>query len=108
MWLTTHNLRKFHRDTLGTKWNFRVWQEVAEGKDIVRIFFWNEERDHCGVVQVPPGGRTDTSALHILIEKLVADPELRAKHKKELRFPVERYYSEYRAFPEESLAAEKR
>lgn len=108
MWMDAYNLAMFHRDKHGTKWNFRVWQEAINGKDVVRVFFWNEERDRCGVVWIPPGGRTDVSALHILIQKLVADPELRAKHRRELRFPLERYYSEYGAFPEESQAPEKR
>jgi hypothetical protein len=43
-----------------------------------------------------------------VIEKLVADPDLRAKHQRELRFPLERHYEEYGAFPEESEIPEKR
>lgn len=108
MWMDTHNLAKAHRDKQGTRWHFRVWHEVVNRRDVVRVFFWNDERDHCGVVWVPPGGRTDLSALHGLIQRLVADPELRAKHQRELRFPLDRHYSEYGAFPEESGAPERR
>jgi len=34
--------------------------------------------------------------------KLTKDPVLRQKHYKELRFPLERYYPEYGAFPGET------
>jgi len=44
---------------------------------------------------------THSSRLKRLIEKLVADPTLRKKHRKQLQFPLERHYSEYGAFPEE-------
>jgi hypothetical protein len=37
------------------------------------------------------------------MDKLVADPELREQYRRDLSFPLERYYSEYGAFPEEKL-----
>lgn len=57
---------------------------------------------------LPPGARTDVSALHSLIEKLAADRGFRASHVRELRFPLERHYSEYGIFPEETLSPERR
>jgi len=85
-----------------------VWHDMVNRKRVARVFFWNDERDSSGIVLFPPGARTNFSALHSLIEKLAADPNLRAKYQRKLRFPLERYYSEYGALPEESEAAEKR
>jgi len=81
---------------------------MVNRKRIVRVFFWNDERDSSGIVLFPPGARTNFSALHNLIDKLAADPKLRAKHQRKLRFPLERYYSEYGALPEESEGPQKR
>jgi hypothetical protein len=100
MWWEHQKLDKARTDTAGTKWHFRVWRDV--GKNVARVFFWNDERDSTGVVLLPSETRTDVSALGSLIEKLAADPKLRAKHHRELQFPLERYYSEYGVFPEES------
>jgi hypothetical protein len=36
-----------------------------------------------------------------LIEKLVADQELRKRYERDIEFPLERHYPEYGAFPEE-------
>jgi hypothetical protein len=105
MWWEHHKLDEARTDTRGTKWHFRVWRDV--GKHVARVFFWNDERDFTGIVLFPPGARTNFSALHGLIEKLVADPKLRAKHRRKLRFPLDRYYSEYGALPEESEAPKK-
>ena len=44
---------------------------------------------------------THVTALRDFIRKLVADPSLRAKYRRDLQFPLERNYSEYGVFPEE-------
>jgi len=36
-----------------------------------------------------------------MIQKLVASEELRAAHRRGLRFQLERFYAEYGVFPEE-------
>jgi hypothetical protein len=108
MWWDHQNFGRVRKDKKGTKWNFRVWHDMVNGKRVARVFFWNDKRDSSGIVLFPPGARTNFSALHSLIEKLVADPKLRAKHQRKVRFPLERYYSEYGALPEESKASEKR
>ena len=105
MWWDDQNLDKPRRDKSGKRWNFRVWHEIwTEDKvlDAQRVFFWDDGKDCCGVVLLLPGKTLHVRDLHSLIEKLVADPELREKHKRDLRFPIERHYSEYGAFPEET------
>jgi hypothetical protein len=105
MWWDSQNLDKPRRDKSGKRWNFRVWHEVwTEDKvlDAQRVFFWDDEKDCCGVVLLLPGTTLHVRDLHRLIEKLVADPELREEHKRDLRFPIERHYSEYGAFSEEA------
>ena len=77
-----------------------MWHDSSpQGKHVERVFFWDDEQELCGVVLICPA--IHVSRLRSLIQKLVADPSLRAKHKRALRFPLERHYSEYGAFPEE-------
>ena len=99
MWWDHQNLNKPRKDTSGKRWNFRVWHDVLQKCHVERVFFWDDKREFCGVVLVSPS--LHVSDLHGLIEKLLADPTLRAKHRRELRFPLERHCSEYGAFPEE-------
>jgi hypothetical protein len=91
--------QKSRKDSNGKQWNFRVWYGLPSGQS-KRVFFWDESKEDCGVVFC--AAWTHFSRLKQLIEKLVADPSLREKHRKELRFPLERHYSEYGAFPEEN------
>src|SRR5215471_2638126 len=100
MWWDQQNLNRPRRDRTGKRWNFRVWHGFSpQGRHVERVFFWDDNQEFCGVVQVCPA--THISKLRSLIQKLVADPGLRARHRRELRFPLERHYSEYGTFPEE-------
>ena len=102
MWWDYQNLNKPRTDKTGMKWNIRVWHEVISQGHVARIFFWNEKRDFTGVVLYPPAANTHISRLRAVIQKLIADPQLRAKNQREISFPLESHYSEYGAFPEES------
>jgi hypothetical protein len=106
MWWDHQNLNKPRIDKSGNKWNFRVWGDSwTDNNGVVlsaqRIFFWNDKKNFCGVVLLPPGSAVHVSRLHRMIDKLVADATLRQRYKRELRFPLERHYSDYGAFPEE-------
>ena len=104
MWWDYQNLNKPREHKSGRLWNFRVWHEVWTEKKVLsaqRIFFWDDEKEFCGVVLLGPGSTLHVSRLHRLIDKLVADPNLPLKYRRELVFPLERKYSEYAAFPEE-------
>jgi hypothetical protein len=79
------NLNKPRTDKSGTKWNLRVWHEVftlQRVQSVARIFFWNEKQDFTGVVLLSPEANQHVRYLHNLIEKLVANPKLRAKHQR--------------------------
>jgi hypothetical protein len=105
MWWDHQNLNKPRHEKGGKRWNFRVWHEVWTDEKVrsaQRVFFWDDEKSSSGVVLLPPGLTMHVSQLHKLIDKLVADPSLRAKHERDLHFPLERHYSEYGAFPEEN------
>jgi hypothetical protein len=65
------------------------------------LFFWDDRKSCCGVVLIPPDAVKPYSQLKTLIEKLVANAELRRRHQRELQFPLETHYSGYPAFPEE-------
>src|SRR5262245_2503803 len=96
--------QKPRRDKSGKRWNFYIWADVwTEEKVLIaeRLFFLDDKKAFCRVIRFPTGSDIHLSRLKTLIEKLVADPALRKKHRRELRFPLERYYSEYGAFPEE-------
>jgi hypothetical protein len=92
------------KDRSGCSWNFRTWRSflLIENKQVMahRLFFWNDNKSSCGVVLFLPGSRSSGRRKQ-LIEKLVADPTLREKYQRGLRFPLERHYSDYGAFPEE-------
>ena len=100
MWIE----EKPRKDILGKRWNFAIWHDVWTDERVLsaeRLFFWDDEHKHCGVVLFPAGNTVHFSRIRTLIAKLVADPNKREQHKRELRFPLERYYSENGAFPEE-------
>ena len=92
------------KDSSGRRWNFRIWHDVWTDDKVVsaqRVFFWDDSKSHCGVVLFPVGSTAHFSRLRKLIEKLVADAALRQHYRRDLRFPLERHYSDYGAFPEE-------
>ena len=102
MWWDHQNLDRPRLDKSAKRWNFRVWHDIGEpGRYAQRVFFWDDDRAFCGVVLLLNDGALNISRLHDLIEKLVADPEMREQHRRDLRFPLERHYSEYGVFPEE-------
>lgn len=102
MWWDDQNLGMPHLDATGKRWNFRVWHEVVNLKHVARVFLWDDGKASTGVLVLPAGARTDVAALHSVIRKLVSDPALRTKYSRDLKFPLERYYSRYGAFPEET------
>jgi len=96
------------KDAHGSRWNFRIWADVwtdARTKKVLmaeRLFFWNDSKSRCGVVLFPAGSAVHFSRLKQMEEKLVADSALRKRYQRELRFPLERHYSQYGVFPEEN------
>lgn len=73
-------------------------------KGAQRLFFWNQDKNECGVVVLPPGKTINYSRVKSLMQKLVADAVLREKHRRELEFPLEQHYSEYDSLLEEAAA----
>jgi hypothetical protein len=106
MWIEV----KPRRDKKGTRWNFRIWtwhSALTEQNIFIsayRIFFWNDNKTFCGVLLIFPAG--NFSRLRQLTAKLTADAEFRSKQKRDLKFPLERHYSEYGAFAEEKINLE--
>jgi len=110
MWWDSQNLNQTRKSKSGEKLYFRVWHDVftlQRTLSVTRIFFWNEKRTQQGVVLLGPDANQHVRDIHALIEKLVADPQLRAKHERALRFPIERHYADYGAFPEEKEILER-
>lgn len=100
MWVS----QKPKKDRDGTRWNFTIWYDWTGDSANVpyRLFFWNDKKHTCGVVFFPPASNANFSRLKTTMSKLVKDPNMRKKHEKGLRFPLERHYSAYGAFPEET------
>jgi hypothetical protein len=96
---------KPRRDKKGKRWNFSyqlwVWtdQRVQHAQ---RLFFWDDEHIEYGVVLFPVGRSVHYSKIKDLIDNLVADPSRRIKYQRDLRFPLERHYSDYGVFHEEA------
>ena len=105
MWWDYQNLNQAREDRSGHKWHFRVWHAVVDLKHVARVFFWDDAREFCGVVLILKNGRTDVRAIRNIIQKLASDSAFRLQHRRDISFPLERYYEEYPAFPEEGLSA---
>lgn len=98
------NTEKIRRDKSGKRWNFIYWYETWTQERVrhaQRLFFWDEERLNCGVLIFPPGKTMHYSRIRSLIDKLVADPNLRKQYERRLQFPLERHYPNFGDFPEE-------
>jgi hypothetical protein len=94
---------KAKRDKSGKRWNFSYWYTFKFSSDIdaQRLFFWDDDLKECEVAFFSGGSVRPYPQIEHLVEKLVSDPKLRAQYRRELRFPLERYYAEYGSFPEE-------
>ena len=104
MWWDAQNLNAPRVDKKGKRWNFRVWHEaftVGRTVSVARVFYWDDGRSATGVVLLGPEINHHVRDVHSLIQKLVASEPLWETHRRELRFPLERFYHEYGAFPEE-------
>jgi len=104
MWWDTQNLNAPRLDRRGKRWNFRVWHDaftIGRTVSAVRVFYWDDGRNSTGVVLLGPDTSHHVRDVHALIQKLTSSDLLRAAHQRELQFPLERFYSEYGAFPEE-------
>ena len=92
-------------DSSGNRWNFCIWSSYLSNEYKLlmahRLFFWNDDKSNCGVVLFLPESGPAFGRVKALIEKLVADPALREKHRRELRFALRRHYGDHGAFPEE-------
>jgi hypothetical protein len=95
---------KAKRDNSGKRWNFSYWYTFRFSSDIdaQRLFFWDDDHKECGVVFFSEGSIRPYPQIEHLVEKLVSVPNLRTQYRRELRFPLERYYPEYGSFPEET------
>jgi hypothetical protein len=90
------------QDRRGKRWNFSYWHTVLSPIKAQRLFFWDDEFKECGVILFHGGSTRPYSQIRNLVDKLVADQRLRTQHRRELRFPLERHYAEFGAFPEEA------
>jgi hypothetical protein len=98
-------LERPRKDKSGKRWNFYYWYAepfVPKSQKAQRLFFWDDAQTDCGVVLFSPGKTIAYSRIQSLIPKLVADQTLRRKYQRELQFPLEKHYSEYPVFPEET------
>lgn len=93
------------QDRSGERWNFRYWYSGwsrDHTKKAQRLFFWNDSKNICGVIVLLPGRTQPYSRLLSLMKELTAKAELRERYRRQLRFPLERYYSEFGSLEEET------
>jgi hypothetical protein len=96
---------KVRKDRSGRRWNFH-YQYFGKGFG-QRLFFWDEERQECGVLLFPAEATRRYAQIENLIDNLVADADLRKRHHRELKFPLDRHYSDFEVFPEERIFANR-
>ena len=93
------------QDGSGERWNFMYWYSGTFSEHTnksQRLFFWNDSKSFCGVIVLLPGRTQPYSRLLGLMKELTAKAELRARYRRELRFPLERYYSDFGSLEEET------
>ena len=88
------NLDLPQRDPSGRTWHFRVWHDFVEGEYQQRIFFWAEDRQQTGVVELRGSEALSVNRLRQRLRKLTHEPAYRRRFLRPLAFPVERYYSD--------------
>ena len=97
------SLPKPRVDKRRKEWHFAYWCEdpgAGKAEHPQQLFFWDDEQTESGVVLFQRNKTVRYSLIRSLIEKLVADPELRKAHHSPLRFPVQRYYMKNGLRPE--------
>jgi hypothetical protein len=94
MWWRNQNLDQSRRDATGHIWHFRVWHDFQDGRYLLRIFFWGDDRGRSGVVECVNDSVVHVSQVRQRIRKLVSDDAYRQRFFCPLRFPVERHYSQ--------------
>lgn len=107
--MSTWTNEKSRKDKKGKCWNFSFWfaQSRERGVWAQRLFFWDDNKNECGVVLFLPGSTRRYSRTKTLIERLVASPALRKQYLRSLSFPLKRHYSEFGAFPEENSSQKR-
>lgn len=98
------SLQKPRKDKGGKRWHFAYWHAAPGGQRVEhpqQLLFWDDEQTESGVVLFPADKAVRYALIRSLMEKLVADAELRRQHAAPLRFPVQRYYMKngFRADP---------
>ena len=90
------------QDNKGRRWHFSYWMTGPSSSERAqRLFFWDDARLETGVnIFIGPLTRPFRQ-IEKLVEKLVREPELRRAYRRELRFPLDRYYGDFGSFPEE-------
>ncbi len=92
MWWRNQNFEKPISDSSGKSWYFRVWYDFTDGLEVQRIFFWDEEKQETGIIELHGDKTVDHKKIKQRIIKIVQDASYRQKHLCALRFPIERYY----------------
>ncbi|MGA7830146.1 MAG: hypothetical protein WCA21_04220 [Terracidiphilus sp.] len=95
---------KSRRDKSGQRWNFSYWYAGApadKSRRSARLFYWDDNKEVCGVVLFPPEAVKRYSRICEVIDKLVAHQSVRNQYRRNLSFPLEKHYSAYGIFPEE-------
>ena len=86
-------------DKSGQRWSFHY--QYFGKQHGQRLFFWNDDLSEAGVLLFSPERLRTYKQIENLILKLVAEPDLRRLHRRVLSLPMDRFYSEPGAFPEE-------
>jgi hypothetical protein len=98
------SLLKPKQDKNGKRWNFAYWtMSIFRAQ---RLFFWGDDHSDMGVLIYTGPSTRNYRAITKIVEKLVHEPELRHAYRRDLRFPLDRYYAVFGSFPEEALGAE--
>lgn len=91
-WWRGQNLDRPIAGPDGTVWHFLVWHGFIGGVSSQRIYFWDEAKAECGLVDLVGDQTLDVHRIRGRLRRLARDSEYRSRFLRPLEFPIERHW----------------
>jgi hypothetical protein len=92
MWLRGQNLEKPVFGTAQRKWYFQIWSGDLDGLYVQRVFFWDEEKSHTGLIEFREPNTLHIRKIKQQLAKIAKDATYRKRFALPLKFPLQRYW----------------
>lgn len=92
MWWNNQNFNKKIPSNQGKELCFKVWHGFVNKVYEQKIFFWTEDKEILGVMELKEGQTLEITKLNEKMNKLATSSSFRQKYLQALNFPLETYY----------------